>query len=253
MRNLLNFAQAANDQLIITGGPQSTGAEPTTTTTTLTTQQAQTASTIGAGVGIAIFIFSIVALVFFIMALVHLIKNPNVPNRTLWIVLCVLFGGLAGFIYYVGPRRSFDKANHSSAPAGAPGQPAPYQGPVAQTQPVQAPQFTAPAAPSQPSPAPAPTPDFVTAEPTPVAPPTVAQPAPEVAVAPDNSMQLPQDSNVNSSSTFQPTIPQQDQPAAPQVFEPQPPQDVAPAPMPAAAPSEDNSNWPNPQNPTSQA
>lgn len=235
MLNLLHFAQASDTPLIIDNPPQPPVNDPTTTQ--LTGEQAEQAAGIFAGVGILFLFIGLLGLIFFILALIHLIKNPNVPNRTLWIVLVVLFGGLAGLIYYLGPRRAYDKSGSSGAPQANNGPTAQYQNPgvspntTGQAVGVGAPVASAP----QQQPGPEKTSDYVSAAPTPVEPPVVAEPQPQVSAAPDNPVQVP-------PNPYQDTTSSSEQPSAPQVFSPEPPsQDVVQEPS-----KEEDSKWQNP-------
>ncbi len=60
-------------------------------------------------------IIGLVMFVFWIISLVHVIKN-DVNNRTMWIILLILFGGFAGIAYFFAVRRPYNK-NKGSAPA----------------------------------------------------------------------------------------------------------------------------------------
>lgn len=158
-----------------------------------------------------LFVLGLINFVMFIIALVHLIQNPAVPNRTLWIIL-IIFVPFASWVYVFGPRRTFSK---SAAAAGSQN-PFPQQNqnafpsanqPTANANPYQA-------VPQQPQP-PAPQPFAQPQQPvTPVTPPTIQQPN---LAEPTPQPQQPQ------PVTFAPQPPTT--PEAPQPFNQDPPQD----------------------------
>lgn len=57
---------------------------------------------------------SIVLFVFWMMMIIHAIKNP-IANKTLWIIFLLVLGQVAAIIYYFAVKRDF----HSSAPPPA--------------------------------------------------------------------------------------------------------------------------------------
>jgi hypothetical protein len=59
-----------------------------------------------------IIIFSFICLTFWLLSLIHLIENEDVEERTVWLVL-VLLVPFAQFVYYFGPRRTYEKRKAS--------------------------------------------------------------------------------------------------------------------------------------------
>lgn len=174
---MINFAQTATDSITtIPSDPaiDGTAAQPLTTTTIDST------ATGGIAVGVLIVssILAIINLVFFITAIVHLIKNPTVPNRILWVVVSI-FVPFGSWIYVLGPRRSFGK--HGSVGSQNPLQTAAFSqsqqqpNPI-QQQPVQVATPIAPSPPVQPV--------------APVTTPPVAQPTQPI-VQPQQQVQQP--------------------------------------------------------------
>lgn len=94
--NIINFAHAASD-----GAKDAKGLE-----------------VLVAVVGIfifSIFIFALVTmLVLWVIALVHLIKNEDVKDRTLWLVLLFVVGAIMGPIYYFAIQKPYEKAKKKS-------------------------------------------------------------------------------------------------------------------------------------------
>lgn len=90
--NLINFAHAAAD-----------GANDD-----------KTIEVLGAVVGIFIFSVFVLALVttlvLWVIALVHLIRNDDVKDRTLWLVLLFVVGAIIGPIYYFAVQKPYEKA-----------------------------------------------------------------------------------------------------------------------------------------------
>lgn len=247
MLNLLNFAQADDAESILNNTPQTPVNDPTTTQ--LTGEQAEQAAGIFAGMGILFLVIGLIGLVFFILALVHLIKNPNVPNRVLWIVLVILFGGLAGFIYYVGPRRSYEKSKSSGSSYANDGPTAQYQNPAAPPAQTtgQAVGATGAAVGTQNN-EPSKISDFASADQA-ASSPTAAEPQPQVAAAPENPVQVPPAPEVNVPLGPESSSESQNQSSDPQVFSPgQPSQGVTPE-----SSQDENSSWQDPQNPNNQA
>lgn len=202
----------------------------------------ENANKAAAGLGIVmllLLVFSAINLVFFIIALIHLIKNADVPNRTMWIVLCILVP-FASWVYVFGPRRSYNKHGGGSPAAQPYGQPS-----QAVQNSGQAQSFGNPTAPQQP----ASTGGFTSSQP-PVAPTPEAvttSPAPQVAAAPENPVQVPP-SPISSTNSFEPAQPPQDQPSAPEVFEPQPTPQPDVVANPYSQNSDPNQNPPENQN-----
>lgn len=69
-----------------------------------------------AGIGIfflflwlAVIIFAIAGMVFWIISLVHLLQHEDVKDRLLWIVLLFVAGQIAGYIYFFAIKRSYDR------------------------------------------------------------------------------------------------------------------------------------------------
>lgn len=56
----------------------------------------------------AIGVIFLVSLIFWILSLIHLFSNEDVDERIVWIFL-VLFVPFLQFIYFFGPRRSYEK------------------------------------------------------------------------------------------------------------------------------------------------
>lgn len=228
MLGLTLLAQTSDSELVAPNGiPEAF--PPESDTTELTTEQA---TGVIAGLGIFMLIVVILGLVnfiFFVLALIHLAKNPSVPNRTLWIVLTV-FIPFAGMIYYLGPRRSYNKSGNSSAPQAGGGQSSQPQstGPVQPNQTAQtvgAASATGAAVAPQPT---APAPENEVSSATPVTSPTTPPPPAHVAAAPENPVQLPPSPIQPPEVTAQPEQSQEFQPSAPQVVEPQQPQQPSP-------------------------
>ena len=63
-----------------------------------------------------VFIFAITVFVFWIIALIHLIQHEDVKDRTLWLVLLLLVGGLVGPIYYFAVQKPYQKSQSNSKP-----------------------------------------------------------------------------------------------------------------------------------------
>lgn len=143
----------------------------------------QAAAGIGIGLTILFLVFGIISLVFFIIAIIHLVKNPDVPNRTLWIILSI-FVPFASWVYVLGPRRSYNKNGGASkaAPSQLPQrQASQWQNPAAAS-------TGAASAPAQPFSS---QPSQEIPQPTPFTPPTVSSPPPPVSAAPPNPVQAP--------------------------------------------------------------
>lgn len=108
---------------------------------------------------IPILLIGLALFVFWVMAIIHVFSNADVPNRTLWIVLLLVIGGLAAVAYFFVVKRPYDKQKAAGGMAGGmqqpmaqPGQPMPPQpgaAPAAPTAPA-APQPAAPEAPAAP-------------------------------------------------------------------------------------------------------
>ena len=64
---------------------------------------------------IPIMLIGIVGFVFWLISLIHVIKNDDVENRVMWIVLLIVLGGLAGIIYFFTVRRKYNKAHEGGA------------------------------------------------------------------------------------------------------------------------------------------
>ena len=83
-------------------------------------------------------IIGLVMFVFWIISLVHVIKN-DVNNRTMWIILLILFGGFAGIAYFFAVRRPYNNnkgtANVAVPPSApvAPAQPEEMSSPTSVT------------------------------------------------------------------------------------------------------------------------
>lgn len=137
------------------------------------TSGVETAASVFAITSGILFILGLINLVMFIVAIVHLVQNPNVPNRVLWIILSI-FIPFAAWIYVLGPRRSFNRTGASVSQNPFPQQTPGFSQPQASPTPFQQ------AAPPQQPVAPQPTPQPFTAQPqqpaTPVTPPTIEQP-----------------------------------------------------------------------------
>jgi len=63
-----------------------------------------------------VFIFAIAVFVFWLIALIHLVQHEDVKDRTLWLVLLLLVGGLVGPIYYFAVQKPYQKLQSSSKP-----------------------------------------------------------------------------------------------------------------------------------------
>lgn len=213
---LSRFAQADSSEL--TQSPEEFTTGPVTSEPVVS----ENAGNIMAGLGIIALIMALlgmVSFVFFILALIHLIKHPDVPNRTLWIILSIIIP-FAGLVYFIGPRRSFAKSspsagvapqNPQTSQAGLP--PQTFGNPP-----------TAPQTPASPS--------FGDTQPTPFTPPTVTPSAPPLAAAPANPIQVPPPNpNFSTTNNFEPVVtPPQSYSPSPDVVAPQPAtQDVVPS------------------------
>lgn len=128
----------------------------------VTTDQAQTAAGIGIGPMLFFIILGIINLVFFVIAIIHLVKNPDVKDRTLWIILSI-FIPFGSWVYVLGPRRTHNKQGGtvSPVPQNQPA-PGPLQGqrplspPPTSNAPVAPTSFSQPQPPANPSPQPTP-------------------------------------------------------------------------------------------------
>lgn len=78
-----------------------------------------------AGAGAALFVIvlfgvlglvSVILLVFWVMSLVHLIQHEDIKDRTLWLILLFLVGGIIGPIYHFAVRKPYEKQSKSSSP-----------------------------------------------------------------------------------------------------------------------------------------
>ena len=63
-----------------------------------------------------IFAVAVAVFVFWIIALIHLIQHEDVKDRTLWLVLLLLVGGLVGPIYYFAVQKPYQKSQSNSKP-----------------------------------------------------------------------------------------------------------------------------------------
>ena len=61
-----------------------------------------------------IFAFAITIFVFWVMALIHLIQHEDVKDRTLWLVLLFVVGGVIGPVYYFAVKKPYEKQKSSS-------------------------------------------------------------------------------------------------------------------------------------------
>lgn len=77
-----------------------------------------------AGSGTALTLFSVFGLalstflvitIFWFIALIHLIQNEDVKDRTLWIVLLFVAGGIVGVVYYFAVKMPYDKEKLNKA------------------------------------------------------------------------------------------------------------------------------------------
>lgn len=64
---------------------------------------------------IVIFVVLIAIFVFWIMMLVHAIKNP-IQNKAIWIICMIIFGIIASVIYYFAVKQSFDRSTQITSP-----------------------------------------------------------------------------------------------------------------------------------------
>lgn len=154
---LSQFAQAADNVITVPVDPE------------IDTSDVETAASVFFWTTSILFILGIINLVMFIIAIVHLVQNPTVQNRTLWIILSI-FVPFASWVYVLGPRRTFNKSGASGSQNPFPQQNPAFNQPAANNTPFQAPAQqqpaqTAPQQFNQPQPAA-----------TPVNPPTVEQP-----------------------------------------------------------------------------
>ena len=81
------------------------------------------------GIFLIMLIFGLINLVFFLIAIIHLIKHSDVPDRTLWIILSI-FIPFAAWVYVFGPRRNYNKKGGSAQTASTQnpvGSPSPNQ------------------------------------------------------------------------------------------------------------------------------
>ncbi len=62
-----------------------------------------------------IFAFAISIFVFWVMALIHLIQHEDVKDRTLWLVLLFVVGGVIGPIYHYAVRKPYEKRKRGAA------------------------------------------------------------------------------------------------------------------------------------------
>lgn len=53
--------------------------------------------------------FLVAIFVFWMIALIHLIKNEDVKDRVLWIVLLFVVGGIIGPVYYFAIKMPYDR------------------------------------------------------------------------------------------------------------------------------------------------
>jgi len=73
------------------------------------------AGAIALAILIPLFLIFAVCAVFWIITLIHALKHPDVPNRTLWIVLhFILLGPLAGPVYFFAVKRPYDKRTRAA-------------------------------------------------------------------------------------------------------------------------------------------
>lgn len=56
-----------------------------------------------------VFALVIAVFIFWLIALVHLIKNEDVKDRVLWIVLLFVVGGIIGPVYYFAVKKPYDE------------------------------------------------------------------------------------------------------------------------------------------------
>lgn len=174
-------------------------------------------------------ILALINFIFFLIAIIHLIKNSDVENRTLWIVASILIP-FACWIYVLGPLRSYSKKKKEGVQATSQLHTPPNTASLAS--PVATGASVGNFQPSQPQTPP---------QQPPVTPPTSSEaPAPQVAAAPENPVQLPQPPKPQPAQEVAPSLssePQEDiaqTPATP----PQPPS----FPSETAAPSDQNSD-----------
>lgn len=154
---LTTFAQAADNVITVPVDQE------------IDTSSVETAANIFFWTTSILSILGIIHLVIFIIAIVHLVQNPTVQNRTLWIILSI-FVPFGAWIYVLGPRRTFNKSGAAGSQNPFPQQNPGFTQPAANNTPYQAPtqQPLAQATPQQ----------FNQPQPTatPVTPPTVEQP-----------------------------------------------------------------------------
>jgi TctA family transporter len=62
-----------------------------------------------------IFAFAIAIFVFWVMALIHLIQHEDVKDRTLWLVLLFVVGGVIGPVYHFAVRKPYENQKPSSS------------------------------------------------------------------------------------------------------------------------------------------
>lgn len=61
----------------------------------------------------AIFVAFVLVGVFWVLSLIHLIQHEDVKDRTLWLVLLFVVGGVIGPIYYFAVKKPYDKSKSS--------------------------------------------------------------------------------------------------------------------------------------------
>lgn len=91
---------------------------------------------LGAGLLAALAVLLLIDLAVFLVSIIHLIRHKDVPNRTLWIILVILFP-IVRWIYILWPMRNYQKHTAgfgSENPLNTVGQPqvAPLPAPIVQ-------------------------------------------------------------------------------------------------------------------------
>jgi hypothetical protein len=73
---------------------------------------------LGLGLGGLLFIFvlAILAIIFWIMMLVHAASKP-IENKAMWIIIIVIFGIIGALVYYFAVKRKFNSRTMQSPPS----------------------------------------------------------------------------------------------------------------------------------------
>ena len=79
-------------------------------------QTVKTAAGVGIGIFLAIVIVLILAAIFWVIMLVHAIRNP-IKSKAVWVLILLLTGIIGAVVYYFAVKRKFNKSVVQILPA----------------------------------------------------------------------------------------------------------------------------------------